>query len=254
LGLEGTLGLAGWQWLFLLEGAPAVALSVAVWFWLPDGSAPGLAREVPERPPVVRAIANVPVMALGAMNFLVLGVIYAVTFSAPLLIRGATHWSDGRIGSVVACGGVLGAVAMLVAGWLSDRGRDRLMSVAIPLLGGAAALAVLAFVRTPAGLVGGYLAFFAMAYAVLGVFWATLDRLLPASFAPVAIAAINSIGMIGSFLAPILWGRARDLTGSWDLGLKILPLGYLLAAGIVLALRHWSRARGATADYLASAA
>jgi ACS family tartrate transporter-like MFS transporter len=248
LGLSGTLGLAGWRWLFLVEGAPAVALSVAVWLWLPEGSAPGLASPAEgRRPPVLRAIVNGPVLALGLVNLLLLGVIYAVTFSAPILIRGATHWSAGRIGALVAWGGVLGAVSMLASGWVSDRGRDRLASVALPLLGGAAALAVLAFVRTPAGLIGGYLAFFAMAYAVLGVIWAALDRLLPASFAPVAIAAINSIGMIGSFVAPILWGRAKDLTGTYDLGLKVLPFAYVLAAAVVLCLRQWTRGRAHSA-------
>jgi len=262
LGLKGTLGLAGWQWLFLLEGLPAVALSFAILKFLPDGPAQATWLEDSEkrrleaalradtpavaesrRPTVVKAILNAPVLALGAVNFLLLAVIYAITFSAPLMIRSATDWSAGPIGAVVAIGGVLGAASMLVAGWLSDRSRDRLASVAIPLFIAAAVLAVMAFDTGPVVLIGGYLAFFVMVYAVLGVFWAPLDRLLPRSFAPVAIAAINTIGMVGSFIAPILWGRAKDLSGGYALGLKILPLAIALAGAIVLALRAWARTR-----------
>jgi ACS family tartrate transporter-like MFS transporter len=273
LGLKGTLGLAGWQWLFLLEGLPAVILSFALLRFLPDrpANAPWLqddekrrlegalttdARGLEaERPPtIVQAALNTPVLALGAMNFLLLAVIYAITFSAPLMISGATHWTPGRVGAVVAIGGVLGAVSMLVAGWLSDRSRDRLMSVAVPLFGAAAVLALMAFDAAPAVLIGGYLAFFAMAYAVLGVFWAALDRLLPRSFAPVAIAAINTIGMIGSFVAPIAWGRARDLSGGYALGLKILPLAMALAGVIALGLRAWAGSRRAPQAVVSGAA
>jgi MFS transporter, ACS family, tartrate transporter len=59
----------------------------------------------------------------------------------------------------------------------------------------------------------------------------------------VAIAAINTIGMIGSFVAPILWGWAKDLSGSYDLGLRLLPVGFALAGLIVLLLRRAVRPR-----------
>ena len=70
-----------------------------------------------------------------------------------------------------------------------------------------------------------------------------VDVLLPPSYAPVAIAAINTIGMIGSFVAPILWGWAKDLSGSYDLGLRLLPVGFALAGLIVLLLRRAVRPR-----------
>jgi MFS transporter, ACS family, tartrate transporter len=257
LGMKGVLGLSGWQWLFLIEGLPAVAMGVVFLFLLPDrpetadwlsdrekvALGEALATDdaaFPQtgRPTLVRAIVNGPVLALGAVNFLILGLFYAYNFSAPLVIRAATHWSAGQIGALVAGGGVIGAVCMLISGWSSDRLGERLVHLAAPLFGVAAALTVMAFVPDPMVLVASYLAFFGFFFAVQGVFWAASDRLLPASYTPVAIAAINTIGMIGSFVAPILWGRAKDLSGGYDVGLKILPVGFVLAALIVLLLRR----------------
>jgi ACS family tartrate transporter-like MFS transporter len=262
LGMKGVLGLAGWQWLFLIEGLPAVAMGVLFLRVLPDrpASADWLSTEEKqalqvafaadaapfaqaEKPTLVRAIFNFPVLMLGAVNVLILGLFYAINFSAPLVIRAATHWSAGQIGSLVAGSGVVGAVCMLISGWSSDRSGERLLHLALPLFGVAAALAVLAWISDPTVLVLSFLAFFALYFAAQGVFWAAIDRLLPPSYTPVAIAAINTIGMIGSFVAPILWGWAKDLSGSYDLGLRLLPVGFALAGLIVLLLRRAVRPR-----------
>jgi ACS family tartrate transporter-like MFS transporter len=262
LGMKGVLGLAGWQWLFLIEGLPAVAMGLLFLLVLPDrpASADWLSTEEKqalqvafaadaapfaqaEKPTLIRAIFNLPVLMLGAVNVLILGLFYAINFSAPLVIRDATHWSAGQIGSLVAGSGVVGAVCMLISGWSSDRSGERLLHLALPLFGVAAALAVLAWISDPTVLVLSFLAFFALYFAAQGVFWAASDRLLPPSYAPVAIAAINTIGMIGSFVAPILWGWAKDLSGSYDLGLRLLPVGFALAGLIVLLLRRAVRPR-----------
>jgi ACS family tartrate transporter-like MFS transporter len=273
LGMKGVLGLAGWQWLFLVQGLPAVAMGVAFLFLLPDAphSASWLSDAEKRRlsealasdavpfahaagPTLMRAIFNVPVLALGAVNVLILGLFYAINFSAPLVIRAATHWSAGRIGDLVAVAGLVGAICMLISGWSSDRAGERLLHLGLPLFGVAGALAVMAFVPDPAALVVSFLVFFAFYFAAQGVFWAASDRLLPPSYTPVAIAAINTIGMIGSFVAPILWGWAKDVSGSYDLGLKLLPFGFVLAGLIVLALRRAVRPGSSSALKLARVA
>jgi ACS family tartrate transporter-like MFS transporter len=272
LGMRGVLGLSGWQWLFLIEGLPAVAMGVAFLFILPDGPATAswlrdeerarlaqaLAADAAAfadtgRPTLARVIFNPIVLALGAVNFLILGLFYAINFSAPLVIRGATHWSAGQVGNLVAGAGAMGAVCMLVSGWLSDRAGERLLHLAVPLFGVAATLAVMAFVPTPTALILSFLAFFAFYFAVQGVFWAASDRLLPPSYAAVAIAAINTIGMIGSFVAPILWGWEKDLSGDYALGLKALPLGFVVAGAIVIWLRGATRSSRPPAGALRAA-
>jgi ACS family tartrate transporter-like MFS transporter len=200
-----------------------------------------------ERPTVIRAIFNVPVLMLGVANVLILGLYYAINFSAPLVIRAATHWSAGQIGALVTASGVIGAACMLISGWSSDRAGERLLHLALPLFGVAAALAVLAWISNPTVLVLSFLVFSGFYFAVGGVFWAASDRLLPPSYTPVAIAAINTIGMIGSFVAPILWGWSKDVSRSYDLGLKSLPFGFAAAGLIVLALRRAVRPRGSSA-------
>ena len=273
LGMKGVLGLAGWQWLFLIEGLPAVAMGLVFLLVLPDRPAAASWLSVAEKralqdalavdaapfahaesPTLVRAIFNLPVLMLGAVNIFVLGLFYAINFSAPLMIRAATHWSAGQIGSLVAACGMVGAVSMLISGWSSDRAGERLLHLALPLFGVAAALAVLAWVPNPIALVLSFLTFFALYYVVQGVFWAASDRLLPPSYTPVAIAAINTIGMIGSFVAPILWGWAKDVSGSYELGLKLLPVGFAFAGLIVLALRRAVRPASPTAITLSGVA
>jgi ACS family tartrate transporter-like MFS transporter len=266
LGMKGVLGLAGWQWLFLIEGLPAVAMGLVFLLVLPERPASAdwlsagekralqdaLAADAApfaqaERPTVIRAIFNVPALMLGAVNVLILGLFYAINFSAPLVIRAATHWSAGQIGALVAASGVVGAACMLISGWSSDRAGERLLHLAIPLFGVGAALAVLAWISNPTVLVLSFLAFFAFYSAAQGVFWAATDRLLPPSYTPVAIAGINTIGMIGSFVAPILWGWAKDVSGSYDLGLRLLPFGFVVAGLIVLLLRRAVRPKGSSA-------
>jgi MFS transporter, ACS family, tartrate transporter len=273
LGMKGVFGLAGWQWLFLIEGLPAVAMGLIFLLVLPDrpGAVDWLSAAETKalqdalaadaapfrhagRPTLVRAIFNLPVLTLGAVNILILGLFYAINFSAPLVIRDSTHWSAGQIGALVAAAGVLGAVCMLISGWSSDRARERLLHLALPLFGVAAALAVLAWISDPTVLVVSFLAFFAFYFAAQGVFWAATDRLLPPSYTPVAIAAINTIGMIGSFVAPILWGWAKDVSGSYDFGLRLLPVGFALAAIIVLLLRRAVRPRDSSALALGTVA
>jgi ACS family tartrate transporter-like MFS transporter len=256
LSLQGHLGLAGWQWLFLVEGLPAVAMA-AVFLWLlPDGpaKAPWLsAREKdwlvrrlasdaaalggPQDHNVLRQLANPLVLTLGAVNFLVLGSFYALTLSAPGLLDAATHLGPTKVGYLVAAGGLAGAVAMLANGWHSDHVRERYIHLAAPLLITAGAFAVLSMASAPLVVMAAYVVGVAAYAGVSGVIWLIPgERLNPRSTA-VGVAAINSIGQVGSFIAPYAWGLARDATGSFHAGLVALPVPFALAAGIVLMLQ-----------------
>lgn len=263
LGLNGHLGLAGWQWLFLVQGLPAVIMSAVIFFLLPDspktvgwlsGDEKGwlearLAADGASRAggghSILRALMSPTVLALTAVNFLVLGSIYAFTLSAPEILRGATGFNAGAIGNLAMIGGLAGAAIMLLNGWLSDRTGERHLFVAAPLLTAAAALGVMSLTDAPTTVIAAYLVFSAVYTSALTVFWLS-GAILHPSAAAVGVAAINSVGQLGSFFLPTLWGVARDQTGGFHLGLRVVATNFAVAAAIMLVLRFRAkRAAGA---------
>ncbi len=262
LGLQGRLGLAGWQWLFLVEGLPAVLMGVAILFLLPDSPASAkwlspdekdwierkLAADFssPERHRdrgLLRALLNPIVLAFALVNVVALGSYYAFNLSAPQLLGQATHLDVGRVGYLVAAGGVLGAVTMVLAGWHSDRRRERFVHLAIPLFTSALAYAILSVTKDPLVMIGAYWLAIVSNFGIAATVWlAPSDVLAPRSMA-VSVAVINSIGQLGSFVSPFLWGLAKDATGSFHLGISLLPIGYILAALLVLGLGRQAKAR-----------
>ena len=262
LNLQGTLGLAGWQWLFLVEGLPAVAMSAAIIFLLPDGPdnaawlsgaekqwirsrlASDAAALAPQRRHGIRAALTDPlVLKLSAINFLLLGSFYAFTLSAPALLNDATRLGATRVGFLISGASLLGAVAMLLNAWHSDRARERFLHVAIPLLLVAAAYAALSQAPTPAFAMAAYALSVASFMAVAATFWSIPGDVLHPRSTAVSVAAINAIGQVGSFLSPYVWGLARDATGSFHAGLIVLPLPFLIAAAIVLSIRRDANAQ-----------
>jgi ACS family tartrate transporter-like MFS transporter len=257
LGLNGTLGLAGWQWLFLVEGAPALVLGAVLLAFLPDTPATASWLEPRERawlqrrtnagsaPPGVaanaglaRTLADPRVLAMGAANFVVLGGYYCFNLSAPLYLSGRAGLGPAATGYLVAAGGVIAAAAMLAFGWRSDRSGERFAHLAAPLALMAVAFAVLSLAPSPLIVMAAYLAAVGLNGAVGGVFWSAATDVLDSAQAAVGVAVINTIGQVGSFLLPVLWGIARDRTGGFEAGLSALPVVFLVATGIVLWLRR----------------
>jgi ACS family tartrate transporter-like MFS transporter len=253
LGLNGTLGLAGWQWLFLIEGLPAIALSAVFLFALPDSpeKAPWLsatettwlaARLAADQPDPAdhslwRVLRQGPMLALGLANLLILGSFYAFNLSAPVYLAGATGLSAAKVGYVIAASGLLGAISMLSAGWLSDRTGERYWHMAIPLALMAVAFAVMSQTHAPAVVVGAFWAVAMCNAAVGAIFWTAPAPFLTPRSAALGLAAINCVGQSGSFFLPWAWGVARDQTGSFQAGLTALPIAFLIAAGLVLYLK-----------------
>ena len=260
LGLHGRLGLAGWQWLFLVEGLPALVMSVvfltrlpetpACAAWLSPDEKAWLARRLASTeaagadPPgngLRHALANPMVIAMGLVNLLYLGTGYAFTLSAPGLLDGATHLGPTRVGYLVAVGGLLGALAMMAVAWSSDRTGERHFHLAVPLALGATGYAIMSLWHAPLAMIGAYLLTAVAQAGAAAVFWLIPSDTLRDRSAAVGIAVINGIGMMGSFSAPFVWGVLKDRSGDFEAGLRCLPILLLLAAGIVLALRFSRR-------------
>ncbi len=260
LGLRGTLGLAGWQWLFLVEGLPAVLLSFVVLKFLPDGPATAPWLTEPEREwlaqsleadktshgaqpdhGVLRALANPLVLLLGVANICILGSSYAFTLSAPAILMAATQLDAMHVGYLTACVALVSALGMVLAGWHSDRRRERYLHVVVYLLLLAAAFLTLRLGTVPWLLVTAYAVTVLAGNANQTVFWLIPSDVLHGRSAAAGVAAIGSIGMIGSFVGPYAWGVAKDATGSFDLGLLTLSCAFFVAAAIILGLRWHSR-------------
>jgi ACS family tartrate transporter-like MFS transporter len=234
LGLQGVAGLAGWQWLFLIEGLPSIALGFAVFAWLTDR--PEDARWLPEEerdwllgemrreaPPTgtlrgAGTLLHTPVMWwLSVQWILIVLVGYGQLLWLPQLIKGASG-----IGNVAV--GLLSMVPPLVAGvvmvWVashSDRTGNRRGYVA-----GACLVAALGFLLTAAGLKSPLLATAALSIVAIGIaasfgpFWGFATAALPAGVSASGTALISSIGSLGGLAGPIVVGLVKDATGSFE--------------------------------------
>ena len=262
LGLEGRLGLAGWQWLFLVQGMPAIAMSLAFLLYLPDLPATarwlsdGEKRWLEDRLAADRAITtgqgehtrfealrDPRVLAFVALNFMTLGAYYAFNLSAPSVLQAATGMSAGRIGFFVSVAGLMGAAAMIFNGWHSDLRRERYLHLATPLLIQAACFAVMAMTHVPTVMLAAYMVLITANWASAAVIWLVPGEILDPRSVAVAVAAINGIGQLGSFVMPYAWGLAKDATGDFHAGLAALTAPYLIAVTIVLILRQGHRRR-----------
>ncbi|HWZ62475.1 MAG TPA: MFS transporter [Steroidobacteraceae bacterium] len=265
LALQGTLGLAGWQWLFLVQGLPAVVLGIVVLMLLPDRPADARWLSADERAAVDRrlteggeassnvqtdvrtVIASPLVRRLAACAALIYASNYSLVLSAPLLLQGVTRWSATRVGLIMSGSYLLAAVAMLLNGQHSDRWRERYLHVLAPMLIFVLACLGMALGKIPALVVGCYAASVVTSWSLQAVFWLIPGDATHGRFAAIGIAAIGCIGMLGAFVGPYAWGLAKDATGSYQTGLIGLAALYGIAAAILLTVRRGQHARAGRA-------
>ncbi len=271
LGLGGKLGLAGWQWLFLLEGLPAAAFSLVILKMLPDRPAKATWLTVEEKAwlegqlkadgkkahlghdaGVVRALFEPKVWMIGAYFLFALTANYAYNFSAPVILQGVTGWSVRNVGFLVACIGLAGAAGMLVNSAHSDRSGERSMHCIVPCVVMAAGFLTASYAKEPWLVVAGLAASFTAFMAMLGPANAVPMQFLAGRAAAAGIAAMNTITMFSGFVGPYWMGVMKDYTGSYTAGLRGLVLPCLLAAATMYALtRSLARRPVGTAAELA---
>lgn len=256
LGLKGLFHLAGWQWLFLAEGLPAVVLALVLLVLLPNSPADAAWLAADERAWLNRALAtdvavsaashsgfvgallDPLVLGIGAAGALAFACFNAVLFSGPKLLLVATGWSVSTIGLLTAFGGATTAAAMLFIGWNCDRLGERYLHLAAIIGLSAASAAALALLSGPTATALAYLCFVTAAINV-GMVAALIlaDAVHPAARA-VSFAALNTIFQVGAFIGPWLWGIAADRTGNFRFGLDVVPFGLAAAVVIVMAMRQ----------------
>jgi MFS transporter, ACS family, tartrate transporter len=255
LNLQGRLGLAGWQWLFLVEGLPAVLLSIAFLFLLADTPADAQWLSPKERAwlldriqtdaasgghthDVGRALLDPRVLQIGLVFLCMLGASYAYTFSAPAILHRLTSYNITQVGFLIAVMGLLGALGMILNARHSDRSVERYWHVIIPFLIIACGYAVGGVTTLPWLAVPALAASVISYSSLLGPLLAIPPTFLKGKSMAAGIAAMNTIGMVGGFLGPYWMGLAKDFTGDYQHGLLTLTIPNLIAAGIILRMRR----------------
>ena len=258
LELDGLHGLEGWQWLFLLEGVPAVVLGFVVLAFLTDSPdkaewlAPaerawlierirGEQRSVEERHGASAwwaPIAHPTVWLLALILFACQTGSYGLTFWIPQIVQGLSGYSDFTVSMISALPYAAAAVGMIAIGVSSDRTGERLLHIAIPCAIGGLGFIASAYFTSP---LPGMIALTIAAVGDLGTrgpFWALPTRFLTGSAAAAGIALINTMASFGGLVGPSAVGIMRDLTGSFAGGLVFLAVLLILAAGATLMLRN----------------
>jgi ACS family tartrate transporter-like MFS transporter len=255
LNLQGRLSLAGWQWLFLVQALPAVLLGIVYLFFLPDGPVNAAWFSAPERASILAGLEQDPaahpgthailpalrdprVWLLGSFMFCMLVTSYAWLFFAPTLVKTATGFDPTHTGYVIAVLNLFGAAAMVLNGALSDRRKAPFAHV-IP----GCFLMVFGFLgasllTAPVASVTALLLIVIGQYSLQGPLWVIATAFFSGRSAAAAIAAMNTIGILGGFVGPYWMGFAKDLTGNDRRGLLFMSLPMLAAAGIMVYLRR----------------
>ena len=250
VGLEG-FGLKGWQWLLILEAIPAVILGILCLFMLTDKPEKATWLSVAERDFLVarlaaekaaiekkhsftlaQALRNWRVLMLAVVNFCSIIGSLGIGLWLPQIIR--QLGLDGAIvGFVAAVPYLCGAIAMVVWGRMSDKGKDRTIYPAISLFVGSAALVASAFISSP------FATIVALCVAVAGInsfvatFWAVPSSFLTGRAAAGGIAMIVSIGNLGGFVGPYMIGYIRDLSQGFTAPLFAVGCALLIGAALM---------------------
>ena len=234
LDLDNPLGIAGWRFMFLMEGLPALVLAGFALAYFPD--VPREARWLTtdergwltanvkgaEKPPADGdrsgrwdALRSPVGWTCAAIWFCILASNYGVMFWLPTIVKGLSGLSATQTGLIVALPNAAAAIALVLNARHSDKTGERVLHVAIPaLIGGAGLLA--AFLLGP-GLPG--LAMLVLGGACTGctvaAFWAIPTRLLPPRALAMGIVMINMLGSFAGATIPAAMGALREASGSY---------------------------------------
>ncbi len=261
LELEG-FGLVGWQWMFIIQGVPAIFLTIAVlrvltnkpedadWLnaeeksWLAGVmEAERIQKEMHRTTNLAAVFLSVRVWLFGLMYFGIAIGVYGLTLWLPQIIKGFGGLSNIEVGLLTSVPYALAALGMFLWGAHSDKTGERTWHVALPSLVGGIALAASAYmVNVPV------LAFVALTIASVGIygslpsFWTLPTGMLSGTAAAGGIALITAVGNTGGYFGPALVGYIRDATQSYTYGLLLLAAFSVMTAVLVLAM---SRAKPA---------
>ena len=255
LTLNGLFGLAGWQWLFLVEGIPAILLGIIVLVYLTDRPEAAnwlssaekdwlvstLAAERSSRHGahpigIFAALTNPTIWHLGIIFLCAAIGFYGYSFWAPLVIKSLTEISDLGVGVILGAISAVTIVCMIVNSAHSDHTDERPLHVAVPLLISGTGFFGCAVLRDPT-LALLFLALIPIGHcAAYGPFWSMPSRFLTGAPAAAGIALVVTIANVGGLVGPTIIGVMKDRFGTHGPAFMLLGgcamVGALLAMGL----------------------
>ena len=253
LGMDGVLGLGGWQWIFILEAIPTLILGVAAFFWLTDRPehAPWLpaqqqqwliARLAAEKRRETKVTHQSVWKTMTNKYVLIMALVYAGAAGAstslalwlPGLVKsfGMTNFQTGLVNSIPFG---IAAVWMILWGRSSDRSGERVWHNALPLVWMVVAMVLTFFFIKNIWVVIPLMTLIAAGtYASKGPFWALSSEWLGATSAAAGLAQINALGNLSGFFFNYMIGWIKDETGSFPLA--IMPIALVATIGTICIL------------------
>jgi ACS family tartrate transporter-like MFS transporter len=250
LGMDGILGLKGWQWIFIIEAIPAVLLAFVVLKQMTDRPALATWLKAEEREwlegelqaergrvesagrlTMLQALTDLRVLVLSAIYLTSVTAGYGIVFFLPQIVKGL-GLSNLMTGFVTAIPYAIGTIGLVLWGYSSDRRKERrwhlILSTALAAVGllGAGWLshsfwAVVAISVFTVGI-----------YGSRPTFWPMPSLFLTGGAAAVGMALINSIGNLGGYFGPMIVGWIKDSTKSFEMALYFLAACALSSAVI----------------------
>ena len=253
--LDGNLGLHGWQWMLLLEGLPTVLFGLFLWFYLPDGPADARWLKAEEKQALLEAagdgqaadhsvrgalksvFSSGALLLIAVIYFVTQLCVYGITFFMPSIIEAAGVQGSFQIGAMAG----LPALGALFGVYVYPRlyrvyGRPILFA-AVAMAGAAAAT----YVASASGVAGALAALAVMQFFVTGtapVLWSVAMSRMSGVQSAAGLAMINSIGLLGGFFGPNLFGIAESRTGDPASAILLLTVACGLALLAVAGLRR----------------
>ena len=266
LEMHGIMGLAGWQWMFLIEAIPAVILGVVVFFYMTDRPEKAAWLKPDEREwlvktmqaedankggqqqhSILRGLANPRVLALALIYFGTSAGLYTLGIWAPQIIK-ELGVSSMTVGLLNAIPPIISVVAMILWSRHSDKTNERTWHVALACLTAAVGLAIAASTGSMFGLIA------ALTIVNVGIscskppLWSMPPMFLSGAAAATGIATINSIGNLGGFAGPAMIGWVKDQTGSFAGGLYFVAGLLILSTVLTLVLSFTQKNKANSAE------
>lgn len=260
LGLNGTFGIAGWRWLFLLEGAPPIVAGiVALWYladrpseaaWLSEAQRRALESAIGrDGPPqakethVARMVRELPALLRNPV-VMTCGMIYlALNFGLITL----TSWTPSvistfglpvtQVGFVTMVAPLTAAVVMIFWGRWSDQRQERIVNTTVALFVGAAGWALAALAQTPVLVVCGFVLAAIGIYATYAISFAIAQTYVAPESRPVAIALIGVVGNVGGVFVPMIVGYIKTATGNFSAGFLVIAAVMAIAGVLTYRLK-----------------